>query len=185
MTLQNMTSSHNDVTDVIQEHIDKIVDSIESPLPNLYTLQAECVDCLRYILVLTNGELPVDDDKLARRISISAEDYYSTQEGILMHKFTNNKKNNCRLFSIIEQIFIPQLLRIEILQNMHNFLCYQGVARTYSLLQARYFWPKMYDNTKKIIESCDTCLCAKNTRNNKQPLHSIPTTDIGQIWCFD
>ena len=74
MTSQNMTSSHKDVKDLTtdtpikmsQEHIDKIVDSIESTLPNLYTLQRECVDCLPYIQFLTKSDLPMDDDKLTR-----------------------------------------------------------------------------------------------------------------------
>src|SRR6185369_10906352 len=50
-----------------------------------------------------------------------------------------------------------------------------GIQKTMKKVQQQYFWPQMYEEIKKYIESCHTCqVQAKKKRNNE--LHPIAPT---------
>src|SRR5258708_27790694 len=43
----------------------------------------------------------------------------------------------------------------------------------------------MYKQTKTFCENCEICQKSKNTTKFRQPLHSIPCQEFGEIWSFD
>jgi len=73
-------------------------------------------------------------------------------------------------------IYIPEKLRLEILQRYHDSPAagHLGVKRTLELISRNFWWPKMETDVRAFIKSCDTCMRNKKSRHRKfgllQPL---------------
>jgi len=68
-------------------------------------------------------------------------------------------KANCDPTGPLWLLCIPSGLRTEILKSVHNDPSggHLGIFKTWSLLKNRFWWPNMYPQTRKYIESCLTC----------------------------
>ena len=73
-------------------------------------------------------------------------------------------------------IYIPKELRLEILMRYHETPAagHLGVKRTLELISRNFWWPKMEDDVKDFVKSCETCMRNKKSRHRKfgllQPL---------------
>ncbi|KAI3352792.1 hypothetical protein L3Q82_019374 [Scortum barcoo] len=65
--------------------------------------------------------------------------------------------NNCPK----DRLFVPSNLRSLVLQWIHTskFSCHPGIRRTLFLLQQRFWWPRMAQDTQEYIHQCLLCLC--------------------------
>jgi len=73
-------------------------------------------------------------------------------------------------------IYIPDQLRLDILTRYHEKSAagHLGVKRTLELISRNFSWPKMEDDVKNFVKSCETCMRNKKSRHRKfgllQPL---------------
>ena len=61
----------------------------------------------------------------------------------------------------IQQVLLPVKLQNIALKGYHDQQGHQGVERTTSLIKRRCYWPKMDQDIKQWINSCERCLMAK------------------------
>ena len=81
-----------------------------------------------------------------------------------------------------ERLVVPavETLRTKLLREAHDapISGHVGVAKTSELLQRRFYWPKMGDDVKKYIASCEQCQINKPGHQHPQGLlQSLPVPD--------
>ena len=64
-----------------------------------------------------------------------------------------------------------------VLDLCHQDIGHQGRDRTYSLLQERFWWPKMRTQMMMTLQNCEKCKVYKK-KDPKVPLCSIATTEL-------
>ena len=59
-----------------------------------------------------------------------------------------------------------------ILYNIHKDMtgAHLGVDSTYEKIKERYYWPKMFEDVRKYIESCDNCQRRGKTKRREELL---------------
>ncbi|KAI3376076.1 hypothetical protein L3Q82_016603 [Scortum barcoo] len=69
--------------------------------------------------------------------------------------------NNCPK----DRLFVPSNLRSLVLQWIHTskFSCHPGIRRTLFLLQQRFWWPRMAQDTQEYINACSVCARGKSS----------------------
>ncbi|KAI3357652.1 hypothetical protein L3Q82_016070 [Scortum barcoo] len=69
--------------------------------------------------------------------------------------------NNCPK----DRLFVPSNLRSLVLQWIHTskFSCHPGIRRTLFLLQQRFWWPRMAQDTQEYINVCSVCARGKSS----------------------
>src|SRR5207249_10894920 len=87
-----------------------------------------------------------------------------------------------------DRIYVPTdpKLQLKLLQEYHDtpIAGHLGVEKTYEALSRNFYWPRMADNLKSFVTSCD--ICQRNKLSQKllaqllQPLE-IPTQNWQQI----
>ena len=85
-----------------------------------------------------------------------------------MNKF--KIENNLILYNNL--IYIPEKLRLDILTRYHNKPAagHLGVRRTLELISRNFWWPKMEEDVKSFIQSCETCMRNKKSRHRQYGL---------------
>ena len=78
----------------------------------------------------------------------------SIQEDLLFRKNIESK-----LKQVSYQLVIPEVYRSNLLYHYHDSIIggHLGVAKVYSKLQAKYFWPNMRESVFLYIKTCLTC----------------------------
>eukprot|EP00064_Thunnus_orientalis_P022840 superscaffoldBa00008073_g23061 len=61
------------------------------------------------------------------------------------------------------QILLPECLKAEVLQQLHQGHGHQGVERTTELVRQRCYWPHMHRDIKDWCQQCEHCTLAKVT----------------------
>ena len=84
----------------------------------------------------------------------------------------NDKDRNYPQYQLIEGLIyfedwngnlrlgIPDSLRIEVMSEVHNILtesAHGGHAKTYNCIASTYYWPKMSQDIKKYVSTCNIC----------------------------
>ena len=72
---------------------------------------------------------------------------------------------------------VPVCKRQAALDLCHCNIQHQGRDRTYSLLQKRFWWPKMRTQRMKTLQNCEKCKVYEK-KDPKAPLCSITTTEL-------
>ena len=143
-----------------------------------------CPDFGPMVRYLANGELPADD-QLARRITLTAEDYV-LEDDILYHLFAPRTRNIGRAHAVVRQLAIPTGYREAIALAMHDGLCHLGFDRCYSTTRMRYWFPGMYAFLKRHISTCLVCQQSKRPIHpGKVPMTSLPVAKALTRWCAD
>lgn len=63
---------------------------------------------------------------------------------------------------------------------------HQGFERTYAALRQKYYWPTMFEDCRKYIQSCEMCQRVKRDIHGKPPpLQPMPVADLFQRWHID
>jgi len=127
--------------------------------------------------LLNNIKINLKNDKVAEDLRI----YFSennVSQGFPYKPFRKMNKfkleNDLILYNNL--IYIPDQLRLDILTRYHEKPAagHFGVKRTLELISRNFWWPKMEDDVKNFVKSCETCMRNKKSRHRKfgllQPL---------------
>ena len=66
------------------------------------------------------------------------------------------------------QLYIPELLRKEVIEQYHNNNDHMGIDKTHDAIKTQYYWPNMYKNLYQYVTSCVTYQ-TRNLRKVKPP----------------
>jgi len=78
-------------------------------------------------------------------------DEYMIKDDIL-YKINDNEDGK------LWRLCIPSSMRKKVMDEIHvSTIGHLGLLKTYMLLKARYYWPKMYKQLRKYINSCKEC----------------------------
>jgi hypothetical protein len=143
-----------------------------------------CPDVGPLMKFIETKELPKDDDHLARRIVIEAENHFINDNGILCgHKINKNKRTKS-LYEVMEWKIIPKALRREVLRIVHES-SHPGIRKMEAILNGLpYRWPGMYSDIKKYVNSCYNCQTGKRglfMPKNRMDNMEIPSSTFEQI----
>jgi hypothetical protein len=89
-------------------------------------------------------------------------DYLSVINGLVVH--------DCK------RIVIPQGARAAMLQVLHR--SHAGVAKTAEAARQLYFWPKMNDQIKDMIDACERCQFYKSSKQKQEQIQQTPFKDL-------
>ena len=110
-------------------------------------------------------------------------------QGLLFHLYTPRTRGVPKQEKILIQLAVPKLMRDEILRSFHDSIAgggHQGFERTYAALRLKYFWPTMWEDTRRYVQSCEACQQSKRDVNAKPPpLNPMPVADLFQRWHID
>ena len=162
----------------------------ESVLPiheiNLPELQQQCPEIGPLYRYLDTGELP-KDNKTTRWI-IKNQDQYGMYSGILHHFYEPRTRNAHKYVKTVHQIVIPLALRPQVLSDYHDSLIgggHAGFQRTWDAIRQKYYWPRMYQDTREYQQSCTNCQKAKYPNRRHPPLHPLPPAGVFGRWHMD
>ena len=85
----------------------------------------------------------------------------------------------------IFRIVLPESLRQEVLEQLHDNMGHLGQDRVQDLARNRFFWPKMSEEIEEYIRSCGRCVRRKASTNVKAPMLSIVTSQPLELVCMD
>ena len=107
-------------------------------------LQRRDPDPADLINYLESATLP-DDDKLARSLLLTIDDYFLSDDGLLFHLCTPRKTHHTTTY---QQLVIPAALRYEVLTWGHDdpTAGHFGTVKTCEKLRTRYYWRNMYSD---------------------------------------
>jgi hypothetical protein len=89
-------------------------------------------------------------------------DYLSVINGLVVH--------GCK------RIVIPRGTRNPTLQVLHR--SHAGVAKTAEAARQLYFWPKMNDHIKDMIDACERCQFYKSSKQKQEQIQQTPFKDL-------
>ena len=139
---------------------------------DISTEQAECPDCMPLIAYLRDGELPAQNDALARKIVIQS-DYYVYEDNILYHLHSSRRKRLNQIDPVVKQLVIPRSLREHILKAYHDENSHVGTDKMYETIRNKFFWINLYSDVHLWTKSCLACQAGKPTKQAKAPLKSL------------
>ena len=159
----------------------------EMNCPNLQRLQQNCPDFKAIYKYKTTGEVP-DDEKQAKTLVAEASQF-EIQNGLLYHFYTPRSRGLPREERLVKQLAVPKIMRDDILRSYHDSLAgggHQGHERTFAAIRLKYYWPKMYDQIGKYVQSCELCQQVKRPVHAKPPpLQPLPVADLFGRWHID
>ena len=111
----------------------------------------------------------------ARRLWLEREKLF-LKEGILHRK---TKQGTVQL--VLPSAWIDRVFKLA-----HEDMGHFGRDKTFRVIQERFYWPGMYEDINRLIQSCHRCLCAKASRiPQRAPLHPIVSTEPLEVVCMD
>jgi len=130
-------------------------------------------DLLERIIEATKTDATADDI----RLYFSPQNIKNDMSYKPFRKMNKFKiKDNIILYNNL--IYIPEILRLEILTKYHEkpSAGHLGIKRTLELITRNFWWPKMQDDVTKFVNSCECCARNKINRHRKygflQPLET-------------
>ena len=123
-------------------------------------LQAEDTFCQEMKQYLLSGQLPQDKTSANYIIHHSSVCFLSDKQ-ILMRKLKEAHTLER------DVIVVPSNLRLPLIINCHSDFAagHLGIAKTVSRLKLNYWWPGMFSEVEKFIQSCDICQRVRNPAN--------------------
>ena len=91
---------------------------------------------------------------------------YEIKEGIL---YRRDQKNNRKLLKVIRR---SELEIVMFMFHDHPISSHFATKTTFEKIRERYYWPKMYEDVKTYVESCDQCQ-RRGKPQKKNELHPI------------
>ena len=99
-------------------------------------------------------------------------------DGILRRKTIINGQD-------VLQLVLPQKLRYDVFQALHDDLGHQGRDRTLSLVKQRCFWPGMDSFVREQVKNSGRCTRQKTNISKSAELVNITSTSPREIVCLD
>ena len=62
---------------------------------------------------------------------------------------------------LLRQLVLPQCLKAEVLRLLHDQAGHQGIERTTTLVQRRFYWPGLFKDVTLFCKTCERCVVAK------------------------
>ena len=181
----------NDPSDIKVQSVDPVPadqnSDMQTGCPNLIRRQQKCPDFKAMYTYKTTGEVP-DDAKQARTLVAEASQY-EVINGLLYHFYSPRSRGLPKEERFVKQLALPKVLRDDILRSYHDSLAgggHQGHERTFAAIRLKYYWPKMYDEIGKYVQSCLLCQQVKRPVHAKPPpLQPLPVADLFSRWHID
>lgn len=147
---------------------------------DMAALQRKCSDFDFLIEYLETRMMPIDEKK--QRICLRAEEQFVLKDGLLYHYYQPKHKGRVDLTNhYVFQLAAPREIRKDLLYHYHDNLAgggHFGVTRTFEKLRQKYWFPKMLQEIKDYVSSCDSCQRSKTDRKQRPPpLHPLPVED--------
>ena len=156
-------------------------------IENLSAKQKACPDFKHLYNYLQSRQVP--DDTLLARVVVAEAYNYELEDGILKHFYSKRSRNVPAEERLVKQTAIPVILRDDILKSYHDCLAgggHQGFERTYAAIRNKYFWPRMYEDVRQYVKTCEICQQSKRAFNAKPPpLQPQPVDDVFSRWHMD
>ncbi len=135
------------------------------------------------------------DSAISRVRDIIVEDQHvnprKEEKGVLrmLRKRSSLQVDGGILYRIVggkRKVMVPKHLISKILKMAHDDMGHQGRDRTFSLIEARFTWPRMGLDIQEFIRKCDRCSRVKAPHQPaKAPLVPIVSTEPLDIVCMD
>ena len=92
---------------------------------------------------------------------------YMVQNGLLY--YLSNRDEDVR-----PRLYIPKQIRGDLLRQLHDDMWHIGIDKTYELIGRKYFWPGLYKDVTKHVNSCVVC----QSRSGKCEIAPLEKTDV-------
>jgi len=90
------------------------------------------------------------------------------------------------VFSTAEQLVLPKQWRLGALKEAHDLAGHQGRDSTFSRLLRRYYWPKMWEDCRTYVQSCDPCQRSKATsKSSRKPFKQRQVSELFENMSMD
>ncbi|XP_037829581.1 uncharacterized protein LOC112450694 [Kryptolebias marmoratus] len=86
---------------------------------------------------------------------------------------------------VTHQLVLPEELRAQVLQSLHNDMGHLGYDRTLNLVRTRFFWPRMAVEVEQKVKTCERCIRRKSPPEKAAKLVNITTTRPLELVCMD
>jgi transposase InsO family protein len=162
-----------------EEEKDRAVDvpsakSLVSPIPDLKRLQSEQLadpELRRFIGDLRSGASSVPED-------------LHLKDGVLWHTWTPPVESGIRP-GTRWQVVLPSSQRDEILAQYHDENGHGNAQRTLHQIREKYWWPRMFEQIRRYVASCDTCQRHAPKPRTKGTYRAWVVRDRFQEWHVD
>ena len=108
-------------------------------------------------------------DEAGSKILLRFRDNLCLVDGLLYQKWVYKKE------MVYLQFVLPKTFRKKTILACHDQFGHLGINKTLVLLQERFFWPRMNEDVRKHIESCDRCLRFKQVPE-QAPIETTETS---------
>lgn len=137
---------------------------LNKKLEQLEQLQQEDQFCKEKIKVIT------------QRVEVNpAEARFSIKRNVLHVQFGDK-----------EVVVLPEVLREEMIQQVHLEMGHQGAYKIIAYIKSRMYWPHLARDVKEVVRKCHVCQLAKcNNFKYAGPCKSIVTKEIGDLVMAD
>ena len=88
---------------------------------------------------------------------------------LLMRK--NPKKKDKRKYKYSERIAVPKSLINKLISSAHA--PHFGIRKAYKFLNEKYYWKRMYLDTKKFCKSCSNCIQSKSNTTSSSIIQCL------------
>lgn len=131
--------------------------------------------CGTLMAYLTQNKLPKNED--GARAVINASTNFVVADDRQLYRITIIRGNTVDELKLV----VPDSRKNTILQYFHDsiFGAHMGMVRTLKRIQAKYWWPKMWDDVQEWVQCCKVCQEMKASPNPGNPLQSLP---VGKIF---
>lgn len=113
---------------------------------------------LRYVMEGLRAGRTLDPRKGPEDCNLLVRQYgrlLIAEDGLLKRKITDP------VHGAVLQVVLPQSLKSQILDSVHNKAGHQGVERKFRLTRQRVYWPRMWQDVQKYCQECERCNMAK------------------------
>ena len=148
-----------------------------------FKLKQHTDDCINNFLFYFASDLDENHIKQFEptlRKMLSIKENFVVKDGLLYYK--SQLHNAIDVFRIV----VPKSLVSKVLYFIHDFFGHQGITRTLSLAEERYFWVGMTKDITEYIKACDRCTRAKSpSRKIVTPMESVVASRPLEILALD
>jgi predicted aspartyl protease len=163
--------------------VNSITDDVANGKYDLPQLQQECPDVQDMLTYLRLDSLPLDDKK-ARKILLEQEDF-TIIEGVLYHLYHSRMKSKDKTVRVIEQVWLPRILRSSVIKAYHDDNAHLGILRLFETIKAKYFWHRMYSDIEEYVKTCIRCQQVKGPKPGHAQLQPLAVPEPLTVFHLD
>lgn len=130
----------------------------------------------------STGKMPstreiMAEDKATRKL-LNEWGRISCSDGVLRRTV---KKNG----DTIQQLLVPEALRKQVLEALHDQVGHQATEKTLALARARCFWPGMAHDIEEYCKNCRRCMLAKAAKPCRPTIGSFTASRPLEVLAID